>query len=166
MPFASHVYGNIPTRYALPVLRRTIGDNLKELRGTLTQEEFAAKAGVRQGEISKWERGKQEPTVQSLLQMAVRLRKPLDVFVHDINQEYEDLRAQQKREGTNAALETRVHDLESIITDYEAAIGKVQNAAGQLTNALVAADDVRTRGKSATSRKAETSSRKRDRKAG
>jgi transcriptional regulator with XRE-family HTH domain len=43
-----------------------IGERIKEIRGTATQEEFAGKLGVHKNTISRWERGERIPDANNL----------------------------------------------------------------------------------------------------
>lgn len=48
-------------------------ERLKELRGTMSQEEFAAKIGEKQTSYSAWERGAREPVISVLENISNRL---------------------------------------------------------------------------------------------
>lgn len=56
-------------------MRRLVGDNVKRLRlaGGLTQEQFAERSGFSQQYISDLERGRRNPTVVSLFELAQAL---------------------------------------------------------------------------------------------
>ena len=60
---------------------KAIGARIRALRGQLLQEEFAAKLGISQGQLSKIESGKMAPTLQTLVRLAHRFEKSLDWLV-------------------------------------------------------------------------------------
>lgn len=64
-------------------MRRLVGDNVRRLRleRGLTQEQFAASSGFTQQYISDLERGRRNPTVVSLLELAQALDvTPIDLI--------------------------------------------------------------------------------------
>lgn len=50
-------------------LRTSVAKRLRELRGSQSQEEFAARVGVNQAQISEWESGKQMPGMKNLFRI-------------------------------------------------------------------------------------------------
>ena len=46
---------------------KSFGERLKELRGNLSQEDFALKIGTKQTTLSNWERGFREPNFSGLV---------------------------------------------------------------------------------------------------
>ena len=48
----------------------TLSERLRELRGTTSQCEFAAKIGVKQTSYSSWERGVKDPAAQTVAQIS------------------------------------------------------------------------------------------------
>lgn len=65
-------------------MRRLVGDNVKRLRQAkgLTQEQFAERSGFSQQYISDLERGRRNPTVVSLFELAQALgARPQDLVV-------------------------------------------------------------------------------------
>lgn len=48
-------------------MKKSFGDRLKELRGNLSQEDFALKIGTKQTTLSNWERGFREPNFSGLV---------------------------------------------------------------------------------------------------
>ena len=64
-------------------MRRLVGENVKSLRLArgLTQEQFAERSGFSQQYISDLERGRRNPTVVSLFELAQALdAKPQDLI--------------------------------------------------------------------------------------
>ncbi len=55
-----------------------IGSRIRELRGTMLQEELAAYLGISQGQLSKIERGKMGPTVETLVRLIDKFGKSGD----------------------------------------------------------------------------------------
>lgn len=86
------VYRNIAEGYPSDVAR--IGDNLKRLRqaAQLTQEALAKVAGLKQGDISKWEKNKATPTTANLLRLAVGLKLPVDDLLTAMDPDYDSAR--------------------------------------------------------------------------
>lgn len=68
--------------------------NIRELRigRGLTQDQLAAASGVKQGYISKWEKGRAYPNARSLLRLAVGLGRPIDDIVAGVDADYEPIR--------------------------------------------------------------------------
>ena len=58
-----------------------IGERIQELRGEILQEVLAAHLGISQGQLSKVERGKMAPTIDTLLRLSDRFGKSLDWIV-------------------------------------------------------------------------------------
>lgn len=132
----SIIYSDIPARYAVAVLPRTIGDNIRELREeqNLRQEDLAARAGLKQGDISKWERGKNQPKAPNLLRLSVGLNRPIDALIKGIDDDYEELfRAQQKRDAPNVATQDRLQKLETLVAEYQSTLSEVRDIAKRLT---------------------------------
>jgi transcriptional regulator with XRE-family HTH domain len=55
-----------------------IGSRIKSLRGAGLQEELAAYLHIRQGNLSKMERGKSAPSLEVLLQLSERFHRSVD----------------------------------------------------------------------------------------
>jgi transcriptional regulator with XRE-family HTH domain len=55
-----------------------IGSRIRTLRGDILQEELAAYLHIRQGQLSKVERGKAAPSVDVLLLLSERFHKSVD----------------------------------------------------------------------------------------
>ncbi len=55
-----------------------IGSRIRKLRGDTFQEEMANYLGISQGHLSKIERGKGAPTIETLLLLSERFRKSID----------------------------------------------------------------------------------------
>ena len=55
-----------------------IGARIRELRGSLLQDELAAYLGISQGQLSKVERGKLAPTPEVLIRLVDRFGKTAD----------------------------------------------------------------------------------------
>jgi transcriptional regulator with XRE-family HTH domain len=72
---------------------RTVGDNLKTLRGKMNQDELASRAGLKQGDISKWETNKTQPTVKNVLKLAKGLRRPIEDLVAGVDSDYDAMRS-------------------------------------------------------------------------
>lgn len=47
-----------------------LGNKIKEIRGSLTQREFAAKLGVDKSTLASWEIDRREPDLETLVQLA------------------------------------------------------------------------------------------------
>ena len=60
---------------------KAIGARIRTLRGKLLQEEFASQLRISQGQLSKIERGKMAPTLETLFILANRFGKSLDWMV-------------------------------------------------------------------------------------
>lgn len=96
----------MPTGYTFAV--PTIARNLRDIRRRLelTQQELADLAGVNQNNISKWEKGRIEPTVTSLLRVARATGCTLDDFVRGIDTAYDDVVAALRAGDAPRALVT------------------------------------------------------------
>ncbi len=57
---------------------RAIGSRIRQLRGSLLQEKLAVYLGISQGQLSKIERGKIGPTVETLVRLSEKFRKGVD----------------------------------------------------------------------------------------
>lgn len=55
-----------------------IGSRIRSLRGDMLQEELAAYLQIRQGNLSKIERGKSAPSIQILLLLSERFHRSID----------------------------------------------------------------------------------------
>lgn len=55
-----------------------IGSRIRELRGTMLQDELAAYLEISQGQLSKIERGKMGPTVETLVRLVQKFGKSAD----------------------------------------------------------------------------------------
>ena len=55
-----------------------IGSRIRVLRGEALQEELAAHLNIRQGNLSKMERGKSAPSLEVLLQLSERFHRSVD----------------------------------------------------------------------------------------
>lgn len=51
-------------------MENVLADRLRELRGSMSQSDFAAKIGVKQTSYSSWERGVKDPLAQTLVQIS------------------------------------------------------------------------------------------------
>jgi transcriptional regulator with XRE-family HTH domain len=60
---------------------KDIGERIRELRGDVSQDEFAPQLGITQGQLSKIERGQAEPSVAVLVKLHERFNKTLDWLV-------------------------------------------------------------------------------------
>jgi transcriptional regulator with XRE-family HTH domain len=60
---------------------KAIGSRVRSLRGRMQQEVFASELGLSQGQLSKVERGKSAPTLETLLRLASAFGKTLDWIV-------------------------------------------------------------------------------------
>lgn len=68
-------------RSTLSLDLKAIGARIRALRGNLSQEEFAPKIGVSQGQLSKIESGRIGPDLKTLVSLAGRFDKSLDWIV-------------------------------------------------------------------------------------
>jgi transcriptional regulator with XRE-family HTH domain len=57
---------------------QTIGSRIRTLRGNTPQEELAAYLHIRQGQLSKIERGIAAPSIEVLILVSDRFRKSVD----------------------------------------------------------------------------------------
>lgn len=82
------VYGDIPNRYAVAV---SLAKNIKRLRKSrdLTQGDVAKALGVKQGAVSKWEKGKSSPPVAKLPGLALLFVVRLDELFRDVEPRYD-----------------------------------------------------------------------------
>lgn len=72
---------NIVKRNIQPDLK-AIGRRIRQIRGfDLTQEEFSQVLGVGQAQLSKYEKGQSEPTLEILLRLKAHCGKSLDWIV-------------------------------------------------------------------------------------
>jgi transcriptional regulator with XRE-family HTH domain len=55
-----------------------IGSRIRALRGDILQEDLAGYLRIRQGQLSKIERGKAAPSVEVLLQLSERFHRTVD----------------------------------------------------------------------------------------
>jgi transcriptional regulator with XRE-family HTH domain len=55
-----------------------IGSRIRKLRGEILQEELAAYLRIRQGQLSKIERGKSAPTLEVLILLSDKFQKSVD----------------------------------------------------------------------------------------
>jgi len=55
-----------------------VGSRIKKLRGAMLQEEFATLLDVSQGHLSKIERGKIAPSLETLVFLSVKFDKTVD----------------------------------------------------------------------------------------
>lgn len=60
---------------------KAIGARIRELRGTMFQEDLAAYLGISQGQLSKIERGMMGPTVETLARLSEKFGKSIDWIV-------------------------------------------------------------------------------------
>ncbi len=58
-----------------------IGRRIRELRGEMLQEALAVYLGISQGQLSKIERGRMAPTVETLLRLSERFGRSVDWIV-------------------------------------------------------------------------------------
>lgn len=67
-------------------MRKLVGRNVRRLRlaGAMTQEQFAERSGFSQQYISDLERGRRNPTIVSVFELAQALgAKPVDLLATD-----------------------------------------------------------------------------------
>jgi transcriptional regulator with XRE-family HTH domain len=57
---------------------RAIGSRIRALRGEIRQEELAGYLQIRQGQLSKIERGRTAPTLEALILLSERFHKTVD----------------------------------------------------------------------------------------
>lgn len=90
----------------------TIGKNLVRIREEelkITQEEVVARCGVSQNNLSKWETGKSEPKVASLLKLAVGLNLPITTLIAGVNRDF-DLACQKRDQQLGLSRTGGPHD--------------------------------------------------------
>lgn len=66
------------TRFRKSADLKAIGSRIRELRGDMLQEEFAACLGISQGQLSKVEHGKLGPTAEMLLRLVDKCGRSAD----------------------------------------------------------------------------------------
>lgn len=57
---------------------KAIGARIRELRGSMLQEELARYLGISQGHLSRVEQGKLAPTVEMLLRLSEKFGRSVD----------------------------------------------------------------------------------------
>jgi transcriptional regulator with XRE-family HTH domain len=70
--------GGRPRRSDSEVDLRALGTRLRQLRGQLTQEEFAGALGISQAQLSKYELGQSAPPLGVLIKLAEKHGKTID----------------------------------------------------------------------------------------
>jgi transcriptional regulator with XRE-family HTH domain len=97
----------MPAGYTLPVANE-IGRNLLALRRDRgwTQEYLAAQSGVKQTAISKYEKGRVKPDIDTLTKLATALTVGIDRIVAGVNEGYDLLR---QLPGTSFASDDYTH---------------------------------------------------------
>jgi transcriptional regulator with XRE-family HTH domain len=92
-------------------VRAVIGENLEELRRRqgLTQEQIAARAGVKQAQYSKWETGRAVPKPASLLRLAVAFQVTVDNILAGLNHDYDRLVLERQQQVPVARRSTGGH---------------------------------------------------------
>lgn len=61
--------------------RRHVAETLRRIRGAQSQEEFAARIGATQSQVSEWEAGKCSPSMASLVRLCQVTGTDLSEFV-------------------------------------------------------------------------------------
>lgn len=151
----------------------SVGKNLKEVREErgLTQDQIAKQCGVPQNQWSKWESGKSEPKIKSLLRVAVALDLPLNRFVIGVNREFDLARHGGDRqsglspvEGADAnvpaAARLELQRLRDLVARYEKEAREVRTVFDALGQVALNLEEVRKTSAGTPAR------RGRDRKAG
>lgn len=119
----------------------SVGKNVKAIRTALrwTQDEMAEHCGVAQNQLSKWEKGRQEPTVESVLKIAVGAKVPIGRLIAGVNREFDliwqsgDAQSGRLQGGPqNDAVAARLLDLQQRNEELTVALGKVEDVARQL----------------------------------
>lgn len=79
MAYAEAVKRNlVATKQRVNACLAAIGARIRELRGDERQDDLAPELGITQGQLSKIERGLLAPSVETLLRLKQRYRKPVD----------------------------------------------------------------------------------------
>lgn len=73
----------IPARMLAQLKHYPVSIRLQKLRGMLglTQKQFAEQIGIRQGSLSRWERGATKPQIYLLQRIVIVYDLPIDFFV-------------------------------------------------------------------------------------
>lgn len=73
---------------------RTIADNIRDarLRLGLQQNELADRVGTSPANLNKWEKGTQEPNLESLFRLAMALELSIEALCEGINPAYDAAR--------------------------------------------------------------------------
>jgi transcriptional regulator with XRE-family HTH domain len=125
----------------------SVGKNVKAVRAALrlTQDEMAERCGVAQNQLSKWEKGRQEPTVESVLKIAVGAKVPIERLLAGVNRDFDliwqsgDTQSGRPQGGPrNDAVAARVLDLQQRNEELTVALGKVEDVARQLLHIAAA----------------------------
>jgi transcriptional regulator with XRE-family HTH domain len=139
----------------------TVGQNLKRLRGKMTQEELAEASGVAQGDISKWEKEKALPTIPSVLRLAKALGCSVEQLLAGVDPEYDEivigqrdlLRHSHKGDshphagGLSAQslpITTRIQQLEQQLRERDRFIAQVEDAALKVVRLFTATKENRS----------------------
>lgn len=84
-------------------MKKNFCDRLRELRGDLSQDEFASKIGTKQTTLSNWERGFREPNFSGLVLIATSCGVSADWLLGLSN---------ERTPGSTAASDARIAELE------------------------------------------------------
>ena len=104
-------------------MRKNFCKRLRELRGDLSQEQFACKIGSKQTTLSSWERGFREPNLDGIALLATTCVVSVDWLLG---------LSDDPRGGTPAGADAATADLQKKIHDLE-----VENAALQKALSLI-----------------------------
>lgn len=83
-------------------IAKLIGANIKQVRGSRSQSAIALRAGVAQGNLSRIEAGRQEPTVDTVAALAVALGVPTRRLLVGVDEHYDDMRPGERERWARA----------------------------------------------------------------
>jgi transcriptional regulator with XRE-family HTH domain len=139
----------------------SVGKNLKRIREerTLTQEQIAKQCGVPQNQWSKWESGKSEPKIKSLLRVAVALKIPLNGLVIGVNRDFDlscqtgdQLSGRTSLGVAHDAVAARV-DLQDFVDKFSIKAREVLALSDKLHAVAIDLEEIREASKGAASRR-------------
>lgn len=99
--------GNIPVRYTPPVAS-SVAENLRALREKfqMTQPAFAELCGVKQPQISKWEKGTM-PDAASLMKISLGTKLPLRTILKGVSAPFDAIQEQTGQRFTPLSQDRR-----------------------------------------------------------
>lgn len=108
---------------ALPIIAR----NLKAVRDDLKlkQQDVERRAGTPKGQLSRWEKARKKPEIDSLLRLAVAYECSVEDFVAGVNEDYDKLTERGIGANVRRHYQARYAELKDLATKAVAAITSV-----------------------------------------